>query len=226
MVVCESVPKIGRASVHLVADAGARRHHAEIVEGALAPAQEGVALAIALHLDVDVLGKGGPAGIVIDHHRMVDHQIHRRQRVDPLRVAAGLGHGGAHGRQVDHGGHAGEVLHQHPRRAVLDLSVGTAILEPVGQGVQVLAAYGLAVLPAQQVLQQHLERHGQAIKVAQLAGGFWEAEIVVGALAHLEGLEGVQAIERGHCQLLLRRCPALVDAGVTALCRPARHGPG
>ena len=41
--------------VDLVADAGAGRHHAEIVERRLAPAQERVALAVALELDVDVL---------------------------------------------------------------------------------------------------------------------------------------------------------------------------
>ena len=41
--------------VHLVADAGAGRHHAEIVERGLAPAQERVALAVALELDLDVL---------------------------------------------------------------------------------------------------------------------------------------------------------------------------
>ena len=41
--------------VDLVADAGARRHHAEVVEGLLAPAQEGIALAVALHSMLDVL---------------------------------------------------------------------------------------------------------------------------------------------------------------------------
>ena len=40
--------------VDLVHDAGARRHHLEVVEGALAPAQELVALAVALVLDLDV----------------------------------------------------------------------------------------------------------------------------------------------------------------------------
>lgn len=118
--------------VDLVADASARRYHAEVVEGALAPAQEGITLAVALHFNVDVLFEGGVAAELVDHHRVVDHQVHRRQRVDALRVAAGLGHGRAHGRQVDHRRHAGEVLHQHPRRAVLDLAIGAALLEPGG----------------------------------------------------------------------------------------------
>ena len=63
----EGVAGIGRGpdhlrevfQVHLVADAGARRHDAEIVEGVLAPAQELVALAVALELDVHVLLQRG-----------------------------------------------------------------------------------------------------------------------------------------------------------------------
>ena len=47
---------------------------------------------------------------MIDHHRMVDHQIHRRQRVDFLRVAAKGLHGIPHGSQIDDGTHtAGDV---------------------------------------------------------------------------------------------------------------------
>jgi hypothetical protein len=44
---------------------------------------------------------------------VVDHEVDRRQRVDLLRIAAQLDHRFAHGGEVDHGGHAGEVLHQH-----------------------------------------------------------------------------------------------------------------
>ena len=48
--------------VDLVADAGAGRHDAEIVERGLAPAQECVALAVALVFQLDVLLEGaGPA---------------------------------------------------------------------------------------------------------------------------------------------------------------------
>ena len=44
--------------VDLVHDAGARRHDLEVVERALAPAQELVALAVALVLEVDVALEG------------------------------------------------------------------------------------------------------------------------------------------------------------------------
>ncbi|MDT4805262.1 hypothetical protein FQZ97_380650 [compost metagenome] len=63
--------------VDLMADASARRHHAEIVESPLAPAQEGIALAVALHLDFDVLFECGLGGEAVHHHRVVDHQVHR-----------------------------------------------------------------------------------------------------------------------------------------------------
>ena len=68
-----------------MADAGAGRHDAEIVECVLAPAQELVALAVALELDVDVLLQRVGAAGDIHHHRMVDHQIDRDQRIDLLR---------------------------------------------------------------------------------------------------------------------------------------------
>jgi len=211
--------------VDLVADASARRYHAEVVECTLAPAQEGITFAVALHFDVDVLGEGLWRGVAVDHHRVVDHQVHRRQRVDPLRITAGLGHGGAHGGQVDDCWHTREVLHQHPRRAVLDFAVGATFLQPAGEGAQVIGADGLAVFPAQQVFQQYLERHGQALQVAQLPAGFGEAVVVVGAVSHLEGLEGIHAIERGHCQLLVRRGPGTAGWPVPPRCF-GPHGTG
>jgi hypothetical protein len=72
IVVCESVPTTvsGKArfaiavalhhharqvlQVHLVHDAGVRRHHLEVVEGLLAPAQEAVAFRVALEFDLAV----------------------------------------------------------------------------------------------------------------------------------------------------------------------------
>jgi hypothetical protein len=44
--------------VDLVADAGARRHHPKATKGLLAPLEELVALAVALHLEVDVAAEG------------------------------------------------------------------------------------------------------------------------------------------------------------------------
>ena len=68
--------------IDLVADAGARRHDAEIVEALGAPAQERVALGVAVILELDIAGERGAGAERIDLDRMVDHQVHRHQRVD------------------------------------------------------------------------------------------------------------------------------------------------
>jgi hypothetical protein len=52
--------------VHLMHDADAGRHDAQVVEGRLAPAQEGVTLAIALEFDLGIAGQGrGCAELIV-----------------------------------------------------------------------------------------------------------------------------------------------------------------
>ena len=77
-------------------------------------------------------------------------------------AAQGL-HGVAHGGKVHHRRHAGEVLHQHPGRAILDLVRGLGLGVPVGQGLDVLAPDGDTVFVAQQVLEQDLGGVGQTL---------------------------------------------------------------
>jgi hypothetical protein len=124
--------------VDLVADAGAGRHDAEVLEGLLAPFQEAVALAVALVFLLDIMGEGHRRAELVDDHRVVDDEIDGHQRVDLLRVAAKRDHRVAHRREIDDGGNAGEVLHQHARRAVGDLVAGLAlVVQPVGDGLDV-----------------------------------------------------------------------------------------
>ena len=156
--------------VDLVTDAGARRYHTEVVEGFLPPAQKLVTLAVALHLDLDVLRKGLVAGKAVHHHRVVNHQINRRQRVDLLRVTVGAGHRITHGGQIDHCRHPGKVLHQYTGRAILNLAIRAPLLQPVRHRLDVVQGYGFAVFVAQQVFQQHLERLGQALNRRYLLG--------------------------------------------------------
>ena len=99
--------------VDLVDDAGPGRHHAEAPQRCLRPAQQLVALAVALVLALHVEGVGPRAAEAIDLDAVVDDQAGRHERVDAGGVSAQLRHGVAHGRQVHHGGHAGEVLEQH-----------------------------------------------------------------------------------------------------------------
>ena len=73
---------------------------------------------------------------VVDHDRVVDDQVDGDQRVDLGGVGAERGHGVAHGGQVDHGGNAGEVLHQDAGRTEGDLVLDRAlVLDPGGDGL-------------------------------------------------------------------------------------------
>ncbi len=193
--------------IDLMADAGARRHDAEVVEGILPPAQEGVALAVAGKLHLDVLSERAGVAEGVHHDRMVDDEIDRRQRVDAFRVAAQLGHGLAHGRQVDHGGHAGEVLHQDPRRPERDLALRSPLGGPLRQGRDVAGAHADAVFAAQQVFQQDLERERQlpdAVEARRGEGG--QAVIAVLPVADREVSENavtVRGLRHANPQILM-----------------------
>ena len=116
IVVCESVPTSVSGystpvvlehdarevlEVDLVDDAGVRRHRLEALERRLAPAQERVALAVALELllgvDPERLGRAER----VDLDGVVDHELDRHERVDRGRVAAHLGHRVAQRGEVD-----------------------------------------------------------------------------------------------------------------------------
>ena len=214
--------------VHLVADAGPRRHDAEVVERPLAPAQEGVALAVARHLDSHVLGERVRGAEAVHLHRVVDHQVDRHQRVDPRRILAEPGHRVAHRREIDHRRHAGEILHQNPRRPVGDL----AVCPPRRQRLDVGGAHRGAVLVAQEVLEQDLEREGEPGDRADARlGRRGQAEIVVFAAARDERAANVQTVlaGAGHGRnppvRLARRCLAgrrcQVEGGASSFAGPA-----
>ena len=141
---------------------------------------------------------------VVDHDRVVDDQIDRHQRVDLGGVGAQGAHGVAHGGQVDHGGNAGEVLHQDAGRTEGDLVLDRAlVLDPGGDGLQVIFCDGDPVLVAQQVLQQHLHGARQAGNPGQtgfLGGG----KAVIGVFLTPDGkvLAGLEAVDRRHGEFL------------------------
>ena len=83
-------------------DARVRRHHLEILKRLLAPAQEFVALHVALELEFGVECEGHVAAELVHLHRMVDHQLGRQQGIDLLGVAAHARDGVAHRRQIGH----------------------------------------------------------------------------------------------------------------------------
>ena len=122
-----------------------------------------------------------------------------------LRVAAERRHGVAHRGEVDHRRHAGEVLHQHARRAEGDLAVAAcASSSQAATRADVVGGDGAAVLVAQQVLEQHLQREGQARDARQaVLLGRRQAVIVVGLAADREGAAGLEAVERGWSRQVL-----------------------
>src|SRR6185437_14815675 len=137
--------------VDLVHDAGAGRHHLEVVERALTPAQELVALAVALVFDLDVALERVRGPEEVGDHRVVDDQVGGRQRVDLVGISAEVADRLAHGGQVDDAGHPGEVLHDHPRGGELDLHARVGRRIPVGDGLDVVLDDVGAVLGAQQI---------------------------------------------------------------------------
>ena len=77
--------------IDLVADAGVRRNDFEILKAFLAPAQEGVALDIALHFEVGVEGEGAGDAEFVHLHGVVNYELGGEQGIDFFRVAAQCG---------------------------------------------------------------------------------------------------------------------------------------
>jgi hypothetical protein len=189
--------------VDLVDDAGARRDDLEVVEGLLAPPQELVPLAVALVLDLDVALDGVGLTEDVDDDGVINDQLGRRQRIDLRRIAAEVLHGLAHGGQVHHAWHAGEVLHHHASGRELDLRARLGVRVPVRQGLDVLGRDVRAVLGAKQVLEQHL----QAVRQLLLAGHRVQPEDLVTFVADGQCVARPETVN-GHAAPLIIEMPS------------------
>ena len=123
--------------VDLVHDPGVRRDGLEALEGGLAPAQERVALLVALELLLGVDAERVAGAEDVDLHGVVDHQLDRHERVDLGRVAAEVGHRVAHRGEVDDAGHAREVLQHDARGRERDLLRRLGAVVPRGERLDV-----------------------------------------------------------------------------------------
>ena len=183
--------------IHLVHDAGVGRHGAEILERRLAPAQERVALLIALEFEQRVQLEGVVGAVVIDLHGVIDDQIDRDQRIGLLGIGAHFLERVAHGGEIDYAGHAGEILQDHAGRAEVDLArVGFGV--PLGDVFDVGALDGGAVFEAQQVFEENLDRVGNA---REIDAGFFEggeAENLIAAAADLKLARGAKGVQTCH----------------------------
>src|SRR5581483_134879 len=98
---------------------------------------------------------------------------------------------------------------QHARRAIGDLARGRLLLQPLHDGVDIVGLDRAAVLVAQQVLDQHLQRDGQLREPREpIALGVGQREVLVGFAADLEGLAAFERIRRcgsgAHSSISLR----------------------
>ena len=161
-----------------------------------APAQECIALAIALDLEPHIaLQRVGAAG-VIHHHRVVDDEIHRHGRIDAPRVAAQPHHGVAHRRHVAHERNARRIDHQHARRLETDFALGAALFQPRGNRFDVLRGGGAFGMLTQQIFQHDLER----IRQPRNAGephlfGRGETVIVIPLAVYVELAQSARAVD-------------------------------
>src|SRR5690606_41477937 len=86
----------------LVHDPGLRRDDAEVLERVLAPPQEDVPLPIPPVLELGVRLERVTRAELVHLDRVVDHQLHRLERIDPPRIAAQRGHRVTHRRPAHH----------------------------------------------------------------------------------------------------------------------------
>jgi hypothetical protein len=153
-----------------VDDPGAGRHHLEVLEGALTPAQERVALAVPLELPLDVAREGVRGSEDVDLDRVVDHELDGLEGIDALGVAAQIGHGLSHGCEIHDRRDPGEILEHDARRSEGDLTLGLGRRIPAHQGLDVLGGDRASVLVPQEVLEQEAQREGKATGVEPAIG--------------------------------------------------------
>ena len=141
--------------VDLVDDARGGRHHAKPVKRLLTPTEELVPFEVALELTVGVDAQGIGRAERIHLNRMVDDQVDRHEGVDSAGVPAEHPERVAHGGQVDHGRHAGEILEQHAGGDERDLARPGRSWLPPDQRLHVILGDGEPVDIAQGAFQQH-----------------------------------------------------------------------
>ena len=146
-------------------DAHSWRDCGEVAEGGLAPLEEGVALAVALEFERGVEGVGVAGAVFVDLNGVIDDELGGLEGVDLLRIAAEDLHRIAHGREVDDGRDAGEVLHEdaggHPGNFARGLGFGV----PFREELDIVGGDGFAVLIAEKIFEQDAEAEGQAMEI-------------------------------------------------------------
>ena len=130
--------------VDLVDDADPRRDHSESLERLLAPLQKLVALAVALELHFQIQPERVRRAVEIDLHRMVNHEVHRHERLDDRGVAAERFYRAAHRGKIDEERDSREILQDDPRHHKRDFLLRGGLGIPVRQRLDI---FGLNLFP-------------------------------------------------------------------------------
>ena len=147
--------------VDLVDDPDARRDNLEAVKRLRPPLQELVPRAVPPELDLHVQPERIGRRPVVDLHRVVHHERHRHERLDHGGILAHPFHRGAHGREVDEQGHAGEVLEDDAGDDERNFGRPLGVRLPVGQLDDILLPHPSPVQVAEQGLEDDPQADGQ-----------------------------------------------------------------
>ena len=181
--------------IDLMNDADAGRDNLEGVEGLHAPFHELIALLVARKLELHVQIERIRCTEVVDHHRVVDHQIDRHQRLDSLGILAHLTGHPAHRCQVGQQRHTGKVLKHDTGDDEGDLIDPVGARLPVGELLDMLLGHLLAIDIAQHGLQHDANRDRQALDIREGLGERGQRiELATAAAARFEVLESLECV--------------------------------
>ncbi len=158
-----------------------RGHDLEPVERLLAPAEEGIALAVPHELELGVPEHRTCARVLVDLDRVVDDEVGRKHGLHARRVAAEVLHRVSHSGEIDDGRHAREVLVEHSCRCEAHLATWFRGRHPRGDRFDVRVGTG-----AERVLEQDAEREGEPLDVVRRLQRV-EAEDLERAVSDCEG---------------------------------------
>ena len=146
-------------------DTGRGGHDVEVLERLLSPLQELVALAVPLELALGVHAQRVVIAEGVDLNGVVDDQIDANLRIDLGGITLEATHRRAKRGEIDHGGHAGEVLQDDAGRLEGQLVRAGIRRVPRRQPSHVVLLYRVVVDVPQNRLEQHLDRHRKALDV-------------------------------------------------------------
>ena len=142
--------------VHLVHDPGVGRYDAEISKRRLTPAEQCVALLVALKLEQRIVQERIVRTELVHLHRMIDNEVGRDQRIGEFGVSAHGCKRVAHRREIHNARNAREILKQNASGAELDFFCRPAD-RPASHVLDIVLLYGAIIFETQQVFEQHFD---------------------------------------------------------------------